>query len=154
MPSLYTEIEINAPRSLVWQVLLRKEQWKYWNTFLYDCSPTQPFQLGGEVFLAVRRVPADEEIEFQPAITLIQSEVCLKWVSSIPGFQNEHVFELMDVGTGRTRYVHQENFSGMLARFLLPFIRQDEQAGMRRMARELKTYLEKQDYPVKASKRR
>ena len=153
MPSLYTEIEINAPRSRVWQVLLRKEQWKYWNTFLYDCDPSQPFQMGGEVFLSVRRVQADEEIEFQPAITLIQPEVCLKWVASIPGFQNEHVFELLDVGRGRTRYLHQEHFSGMLTRLLLPFIRQDEQAGMRRMASELKTYLETQNTLLTSPKR-
>ncbi|NJP08104.1 MAG: SRPBCC domain-containing protein [Leptolyngbyaceae cyanobacterium RU_5_1] len=143
MPSLYTEIEINAPRRKVWRVLFHKEMWVYWNTFLYDCSPKQGFEEGQDVLLSLRRVPGDDETEFQPRITLLHPNVCLKWVSSIPGFVIEQVFELQDIGRDRTKYIHQENFSGVLTRVFLPFIRQDEQQGIRRMARELKQYVER-----------
>ena len=142
MPSLYAEIEINASRRRVWQALWRKEQWLYWNTFLYDCDPKQTFEQGQEVSLSLRRRPGDEETEFQPRITLVQPEVCLKWVSSIPGFTNEHIFQLQETGRERTKYIHQENFSGLLTRVFYPFMRQDEQQGIRRMARELKRYAE------------
>lgn len=142
MPSIYTTIEINAPRQKVWQALVRKEAWKYWNTFLYDCDVQQPFKQGREVWLSLRRVPGDEETEFQPLVTLIQPGVCLRWVASIPGFVNEHVFELQSIGLDRTQYIHQENFSGILTRVILPFVRQDELQGIRRMARELKNYVE------------
>lgn len=142
MPSLYAEIEIYASRRRVWQALLRKEQWLYWNTYLYDCDPKQRFDQGQAVSLSLRRLPGDEETEFQPLITLVQPEVCLKWVSSIPGFVNEHVFQLQETGRDRTKYIHQENFSGLLTRVIFPFIRQDEQQGIRRMARELKRYAE------------
>lgn len=142
MPSLYTEIEINSPRQTVWHVLFHKERWKYWNTFLYDCHPKQPFVQGQETLLSLKRVQGEEEIEFQPLITLIQPEFCLKWISTIPGFRNEHVFELQDIGRDRTKYVHRENFSGALSRVFLPFIRQDELQGVRRMAHELKAYAE------------
>lgn len=143
MPSLYTEIEIYASRQQVWQALMQKERWMYWNTFLYDRDSTQPFHAGKEVFLSLRRVPNEEETEFQPLITLVQPESCLKWFSEIPGFRNEHVFELQEVGVGLTKYIHREYFSGWLTRVFLPFIRQDEQQGLRRMARELKQYLER-----------
>jgi hypothetical protein len=57
--------------------------------------------------------------------------------------QNEHVFELQDIGRDRIRFTYQQNFSGSLTRFFLPFIRQDEQKGIRRMVWELKQYAEK-----------
>lgn len=143
MPSLYTEIDIYASRRKVWRSLVHKEKWAYWNTFLYDCDPHRPFVEGEEIWLSLQRVPGEEQTEFQPKVTLIQPGVCLKWVSTIPGFVSEHVFELQEIGRDRTKYIHQENFSGMLTRVFLPFIRQDEQQGIRRMARELKQYAER-----------
>ena len=142
MPSLYTEIDINAPRQKVWRVLVHKEKWVYWNTFLYDCDPERKFAAGQEVFLSLRRVPGENETEFQPRIMLLQPYVCLKWVSAIPGFVSEQVFELQDIGHDRTKYIHQEHFSGALTRLFLPFIRTEEQQGIRRMARELKHFVE------------
>jgi hypothetical protein len=142
MPSLYTEIEINAPRQTVWQVLIRKDAWLYWNTFLYDCDASLVFVEGRKVSLSLRRVRGEEQTEFQPKVTLIQPNVCLQWVSSIPGFTCKQVFELQDLGRDRTKYIHQEKFSGTLNRFFLPFIRQDETQGMRRMAWELKGFVE------------
>ena len=142
MPSLYAEIEINASRRRVWQALLHKDQWLYWNTYLYDCDPTHLFEQGQAVSLSLRRLPGDEETEFQPIVTLLQPEVCLKWASSIPGFVNEHVFQLQETGRDRTKYIHQQNFSGLLTRAFFPFIRHDEHQGLRRMARELKRYVE------------
>lgn len=144
MPSLYTEIEINAARSQIWQILIAKERWKYWNTFLYDCDPNRPFVQGRDVALSVLRSPGEEEIQFRPIITLVQPTYCLKWLSTIPGLQNEHVLELQDIDVNKTRFSYQQNFSGTLARFLLPFIRQDERKGIQRMAWELKRYAEQQ----------
>lgn len=143
MPSLYTEIEIHAPRSRVWQILIHKEGWKYWNTFLYDCNPHQKIAPGKEISLSLLRVPGEEEIQFRPRVTLVQPDVCLRWISSIPGFNNEHRWELHDLDRNRTQFIYQEKFSGPLSRFFVPFIRQDEQKGIRRMAWELKQYAEK-----------
>ncbi|BAS59530.1 MULTISPECIES: SRPBCC domain-containing protein [Leptolyngbya] len=143
MPSLYTEVEINAARSQIWQILIAKERWKYWNTFLFDCDPNRPFIQGRDVSLSVLRSPGEDEIQFRPIVTLVQPNYCLKWLSSIPGLHNEHVFELQDIGVNQTRFSYQQNFSGTFARFLLPFIRQEERKGIQRMAWELKRYAEK-----------
>lgn len=142
MASLYAEVEIEASKERVWQVLIQKEQWKYWNTFLFDCDPSQPFQQRQEVSLSLRRLPAEEETEFQPMVTLLQPNICLKFTSSILGLKNEHSFELLEIGIRRTRYVHRDSYTGILSRFFLPFLREDELQGMRRMARELKRYSE------------
>jgi hypothetical protein len=142
MASLYTEINISAPKQRVWQVLIQKDRWKHWNTFLFDCDSKVPFQQGKEVFLSLRRLPNEEETQFEPLVTRVQPNICLIWVSSIPGFRNEYVFELQEIGVGRTKYVHKTDYSGILTRAFLPFIREDEQQGIQRMARELKRYVE------------
>lgn len=145
MASFYVAVDINAPKQQVWQILFHKELWQNWNTFLYDRNPTLPFQEGQEVLLSLCRLPGEEETDFEPLVTLVQPEVCLSWVSSIPGFRNENVFELQEIGVGRTKYVHKDNYSGVLTRVFLPFIRRDQQQGMKRMARELKRYVERLD---------
>jgi hypothetical protein len=142
MPSLYTQIEINAPRSAVWRSLIRKEAWLYWNTFLYDRNPHQPFAQGQTVQLSLRRRRAETETEFQPQVTLLIPEVCLRWVAIAPGYRSEHIFELQELGRDRTKYIHQENVSGAITPLLMPFLRQDEQQGLKRMARNLKYYVE------------
>ncbi|HLO48911.1 MAG TPA: SRPBCC domain-containing protein, partial [Kamptonema sp.] len=143
MPSLHTEIEIDAPKYKVWRVLFHKEHWVKWNSFLFDRDSSVPFKYGQEVMLSVLRSYAEDETEFQPLVTVVQPDVCLVWVSAIPGFRSQNVFELEEVGIGRTRYIHKENFSGLLTGVFLPFIREDEQRGMERMARELKRYAER-----------
>lgn len=144
MPSLYTAVEIYASRRQVWRVLYHKELWLYWNTFLYDDAPNRPFVVGQNVLLSMRRVPGEAITEFQPRVTLVQPDVCLQWVSTIPGFACESHFELQAIGRDRTQYIQQERFSGRLTRLLLPFIRQDEHQGICRMAQELKRYCEQQ----------
>lgn len=142
MPSLYAEIEINAPRFAVWHALITKQNWRIWNTFLYDLEPNVPFTQGRTVLLSMRRLPGDDETEFQPKITLLQPDVCLRWFYTAPGYRSEHVFELQDTGINRTKYVHREALSGAMTRVFLPFIRRDQQQGLKRMAWELKQYVE------------
>lgn len=142
MPTLYTEIEVNAPKQRVWQVLYHKETWSNWNTFLFDRDPTLPFKSNQVVRLSVWRSPSEEETEFQPLVKMVQPEVCLSWVSEIPGFRGEYWFELQEIGVRRTKYIHREAFSGWICRIFLPFIREDEKRGMNRMAQELKQYSE------------
>jgi hypothetical protein len=143
MPSLYTETIINAPIRQVWRILSDKDNWMYWNTYLYDCSFRLPITEGRDILLAIRRVPGDEPIEFQAKILLYQPPYSLSWIASIPGFRNRTSFELQDIGDGCTQYRHQESYSGTFSRFALKFIRDDQQAGIRRMARELKVFAER-----------
>lgn len=142
MPSLYTEIEINSAKPLVWQALVDKQDWLKWNSFLFDRDPSQPFKQGQTVSLALRRTINEPDTEFQPIVTLVQPNICLQWITTAPGFKNEHTFELQEVGWQRTKYTHRQKFSGWLTAMLFSFMRQDEQQGLRRMARELKHYVE------------
>lgn len=142
MPTLYAEIDINAPQSVVWDTLIRKDQWRFWNTFLYDCDPGMPIARGNEIYLSMQRLEGDEETEFQPLITMLRPPTMMRWIATIPGLRSEHIFELRETVPGRTRYLHRESFSGILSKVFLPFIRQDERQGLRRMAQQLKLHVE------------
>lgn len=146
MPSLYTETIIHAPRAVVWQALVRKQDWLKWNTFLFDRQPEQAFQEGRSLLLSVRRVEGGDEIEFEASVNRVQENCYLRWRSSVPGLWNEHSFELQDVGVNLTQCMHRNRFDGLVAPMILPFIRQDEQRGMRRMAQELRQYAEYLSY--------
>ncbi len=147
MPSLYTEIVIHAPRSQVWQALVQKSDWLRWNTYLYDRDPYRDFRPGQKLMLSSRRVAGDEENDFESSVMVVQPNVCLGWTARAFGFNSEQMFELQDVGVNLTKYTHRATLTGALVPMLLPFIRQDEQRGMRRMAVELKQYVERSPQP-------
>lgn len=142
MPTLYTEIELNAPRSFVWETLCRKDQWKRWNTFLNDRTPNQTLTRGHSLVLSLQRLPKEPETQFQAFVTTVEPDRCLKWVAIAPGYRSEHTFELLEMGAMRTKYSHKERISGALSTLFFPFIRKDEQRGIRRMAMDLKDYVE------------
>ena len=73
---------------------------------------------------------------------MVRPPYMMRWVSTIPGMRSEHIFELRENVPGRTHYIHRELFSGILSKVFLPFIRQDERQGLRRMAQQLKMYVE------------
>jgi hypothetical protein len=143
MPILYTETIIHASRQSVWEAIVYKDRWRFWNTFLYDCSPRIGFVPGREVVLAVRRVPGDEPIEFRAKVRQVLDGYGVQWRAAIPGFASEVSIELQDVGIDRTKYLYQEKISGLAGRLALSFIREDQTRGMGRMAQELRNYVER-----------
>ena len=144
MPTIYTEIELNAPRPFVWETLCRKDRWKQWNTFLKDKTPHQTLTRGHSLVLSLQRLPKEPETQFQAVVTTVEPDSCLRWVAIAPGYRSEHTFELWDAGDMRTKYSHKEKVSGALSTLFFPFIRKDEQRGIRRMAMDLKDYVEAQ----------
>jgi hypothetical protein len=143
MATLYNETVLNAPRQAVWEAIVYKDRWRFWNTFLYDCSPRVGFVPGREVLLAVRRVPGDEPIEFRAKVRQVMDGYGVQWRAAIPGFVSEVSIELQDVGGDRTKYLYQEKISGLAGRFALAFIREDQTRGIRRMSQELRQYVER-----------
>ena len=142
MPTLHAEIAMSAPRSLVWESLCRNDQWHLWNTFLFDKTSHQTLTRGHSLVLSLQRLPREPKTQFQAFVTTVEPDTCLRWVAIAPGYRSEHIFELYDLEGQRTRYSHKERISGILSPIFFPFVRKDEQRGIRRMAMELKEYVE------------
>jgi hypothetical protein len=108
-----TQVDVAAPISRIWQVLLDFPRYPEWNPFITKIE-------GVPVFGARLRVriqpPGRRPMTFKPTVLVTEADRELRWVGHLmlPGLLNgEHSFRIED--TGRTRRFHQsERFSGVL----------------------------------------
>jgi hypothetical protein len=111
-----TEIEINASAERVWSVLSNFPEYPNWNPFIGNISGTP--EEGQR--LEVSFLPSGWFSTFRPVVLVAQPAREFRWRGSlpIPGlFTGEHHFVIEPLAPGRVRFVHGEDFSGLL----LPF---------------------------------
>lgn len=113
---LRTEIEIDAPPSAVWSVLADFASYRDWNPFIGRVTG----ELRADARLEVLICPPDgREMTFRPRIVRVDPERELRWLGHflVRGlFDGEHFFRLERLPDGRTRFVHGENFTGLLVK--------------------------------------
>jgi hypothetical protein len=115
---LRTEIEIAAPAERVWQVLTDFGRYHEWNPFITG--------IGGELSVGKKlkvtiSPPESSEMTFTPDVLVHAPNQELRWRGKIlfkGVFDGEHFFQLSEPSPGRTRFVHGEDFSGVLLRFM------------------------------------
>lgn len=115
---LRTEIEIAAPPARVWSVLTDFDAYSDWNPFLVRISGKAE---AGQKLMVVIANPGGREWTIRPTLLAVDTGRELRWKGRllVPGlFEGEHFFRLIDLGNGRTRFVHGEDFSGILVRFM------------------------------------
>ncbi len=110
---LRTEIEIDAGRHVVWDVLTDFAAYPDWNPFLIRVEtravPGTPVAL---------RVKIRERIlDLDARILVALPERELRWAGPLSAvqallFRGEHYFVIEDRGPDRVRFVHGENFTG------------------------------------------
>lgn len=138
MKSLYTEIEINAPSSLVWKILTDFEDYPEWNPFIRSFESTpEP----GRQFSVKIQPPGKKEMTFNPVCLAIFPEKELRWLGHliISGlFDGEHIFEIKKIDQAHTRFIQRENFKGILVPFLWMLISSSTKLGFDQMNEKLK----------------
>jgi len=112
MREVKTSLEIDAPADAVWRQLVDKARWRRFSDFC-DKDPAHPIAEGrtftfGLRLLGLPPIPIDAHV-----IRLVPDRE-LRWVGKMPGFRGEHYFLLEPDGSGNTRLVHGEQFSGPL----------------------------------------
>lgn len=136
--SLYikTEIFIHKNQEDVWTALLDFPAYPKWNPFL-----TRVERIGENELLVVA-----SKNTFKPKIIEMTPPQQLRWrgkLGNISGiFTGEHYFVLSPEGDG-TRFLQGENFSGILAWLLWPFIKNQIQKNFESMNVALKELVEK-----------
>ena len=115
---LHTTAEIDAPPEAVWDVLTDFDAYPDWNPFIVRIS--------GELREGAS-LSADLEgsagMTITPTVLVADSSRELRWRGQlgIPGIvDGEHWFTLTDLGNGRTRLDHGEDFSGAAVPVLWP----------------------------------
>lgn len=115
---LTTEIEIDAPTEIVWEVLTDLARYPEWNPFITSAE--------GRVEVGQRltnrlQPPGGRAMTFRPTVTEVDPGRVFEWLGhlGVPGlFDGRHRFELAARPGGGSRLVHAESFRGLLVRLM------------------------------------
>ncbi len=113
---LHTEIEIDAPTDVVWDILTDLDRYEDWNPFVVRSSGAVAL---GERLTNRMQPPGGRAMTFRPTVTEVEPGRVFEWLGRllVPGlFDGRHRFELHPTSTGGTQLVHTEHFSGILVR--------------------------------------
>ena len=139
---LHTEIEIDAPTEIVWDVLIDLDHYVEWNPFIVEAKGTPAV---GERLTNRLQPPGGKAMTFRPTVTEREEEGSFEWLGrlGLPGvFDGRHRFELTQAGDGRTRVVHTEHFRGLLVRLMKRSLDTNTLAGFTAMNEALKARAE------------
>jgi hypothetical protein len=135
---LTTEIEIDAPAHVVWEILVDFERHPEWNPFIEEIAGRA--SPGSRLSLTVRP-PGRRATSFAPKVLAADEARELRWLGRVglPGvFDGEHRFVLEPLGTARVRLVHAERFRGVLVPLLWRSLEAPTRQGFEQMNRALK----------------
>lgn len=116
---LRTEVEIDAPRERVWSVLTDFARYHEWNPFITGVEGR--LERGARLRVTISLPEDGGQHTFRPTIVRCEPGEELRWLGHllIKGlFDGEHFFRLDSIGDNRTKFVHGEDFGGVLLRFM------------------------------------
>jgi hypothetical protein len=142
MKALNTEIIINASAEKVWSILTDFKKYPEWNPFIVriEGKPEVATQLRVEL-------KNGESISvFKPKVVTVNTNSAFEWIGSlpIPGiFTGHHCFRIEPLGNGQIKFVHFENFSGLLAGLIMKQIGEQTMQAFISMNKALKERAER-----------
>ncbi|MFY0680548.1 MAG: SRPBCC domain-containing protein [Thalassovita sp.] len=141
-PTVETEIEIEAPVDRVWHLLADTEHYAEWNPFIRSLEGE--LQVGATLAVSIQ-LAGKSAMNFTPKVLVASPNQELRWVGKLGlrgVFDGEHHFRLEETAGGGTRFIHGEQFRGVLAYILFPLIGSDTKAGFVAMNQALKSEAE------------
>lgn len=140
--ALHTQITIDAPPHVVWDVLTDLDSYADWNPFMVRSE--------GRIEVGQRLVnrmqpPGGRAMTFKPTVTEVRPGKAFEWLgrTGIPGlFDGRHRFELEATESGGTTLVHGEEFTGILVPLLRSGLDTSTKAGFEAMNEALKARAE------------
>jgi hypothetical protein len=142
MKEIHTEIEIDAPASRVWRILTDFPAYPEWNSIIRRVEGEA--RVGARLHVQVQ-VSKAKRISFQATVRVAEPERELCWLGGlgIPGlFDGEHSLTIEPLDGGRVRFIHREQFRGLLVPLLAKTLDGDVRPGYEAMNRELKNRAE------------
>ena len=141
MKSIVTEITINAPVDKVWSQLTDFENYPNWNPFIHIKGEAKKgAKLDNTIYLEGQKPQS-----FQPRIIEFSEGKSFRWlgVLFIKGlFDGEHYFQLEAINEQQTKFIHGENFRGVLSSALMKMIGEQTRVGFEKMNVALKQQVE------------
>lgn len=142
MSTIKTTIDIGASAEMVWRVLTHFSSYPKWNPFIREVQGK--LELGARLKVRMR-LSKRQVMRFSPRVVKAIPAAELQWRGKFlfPGiFDGEHSFIIVPNGVNGVRFIQREQFSGLLAPILLPFIAKKTEEAFERMNRALKKVAE------------
>ncbi len=112
-----TELEMNIPAEKVWSALTHFANWKEWNTSV--TSVVGKCQVGETLNLVINM--AGKATNGKAKLLVVNPNKELRWRGGLPIpflFIGEHYFIIEQLSEFKIRFIHGEDFSGLLISFL------------------------------------
>jgi len=142
MRTIKHTVDIGAPAEVVWRVLTHFPAYPKWNPFIREIHGK--LEAGARLWVRLR-LSKERVMRFRPRITKVIPAAELHWRGSwlLPAlFAGEHSFIIVPNGVSSVRFIQREQFRGLLAPLILPFIAKKTEEGFERMNRALKKIAE------------
>lgn len=136
-----TEIEINASAAEVWKVLTDLRGWQDWNPFITVAGKPE---VGSRLLVEITP-PGKSSMKFSPTVQVVEPNRKFEWLGRVffAGiFDGHHSFHLEE-DNGKTRFLHFETFTGLLAKPIMGKQAAATELGFRAMNRALKKRVER-----------
>lgn len=118
MKTIHTEIGIDAPAAIVWEVISDLEGWEKWNPII---KASGPLALGETLTIDVV-MGGEKPKRLRPKVVQLVEGKELRWRGGVLAglvFQGEHGFRVSAEDKGRSRFEQFEVFSGLLSGAIL-----------------------------------
>lgn len=142
MRELKTEIEINASREKVWKVLMDFDKYPEWNPFIISLLGKPKLR---ERLKVTIQPQGSKPMVFKPRVTMHERYKKFAWLGQLwmTGiFDGHHMFEIEEVAPNSCKFIHREQFNGLLVPMLWKNLDTNTRAGFNAMNQKLKEIVE------------
>ena len=142
MRELKTEIEINGSIDAVWEILTDFNSYPEWNPFIKKIEGELKVGVQLKVYI---EPPGGKGMTFKPFVKRLEPKTEFKWLGHflIPGiFDGEHIFQLEQINDNKIKFIHSENYNGLLVPLLWKSLNTNTRQGFEEMNNSLKNRAE------------
>jgi hypothetical protein len=140
LKELRAEIQINASRMRVWNILTDFEKYEEWNPFIQRIAG-EPKE-GSKIKIHLR-TPGGKNRQYEPIVTKVDPGRELRWIGKSMLLTGEHTFVIEEKQAESVLFIQRELFGGLLASFFGSGTHEDIEAGLRQMNEALKQRAER-----------
>ena len=137
MKEIRTEIIINTSKEEVWSILTNFSEYPEWNPFIRSLEGQA---VKDTKLVATLHLKGRKPMVFKPVVTVSDEKKKFEWLGTTPlnVVNGMHYFILEDISERQVRFVHGEQFTGILAKPFLKKLAVPTQQGFLEMNKALK----------------
>lgn len=139
---VHTEIDIDAPAHIVWEILADFDRVAEWNDFIRHIEGGSE---GGERLVVEIWLADRKPMTFKPTLLAYEPERELRWRGRLllPRIADgEHRFAIEKLSDDRVRFTHSETFRGLLIPLIFGGMKDDLHASFQHFNESLKARAE------------